>query len=257
MNYRFLTCCILLLTSLSFTQIKKETDLLFQVSTIDALLGGIFDGEISIDNLLQQGNFGLGTFNTLDGEMVVMDGVCYQIKSDGKVSIPAVTSKTPFAAVTFFEPDSKFTIPGQVSLEQLQAKIDSSLTSINMIYAIKITGKFISATARSVPAQKPPYRKLVEITRTQPVFSIANRHGTLIGFRSPSYVKGLNVPGYHLHLITDDKKEGGHLLSLTADSLTIEIDKTDSFKMILPHDEFFAKANFSGDKEAELKKVEK
>jgi len=257
MNCRIITCIIMVLFTHSVSQIKKDADQLVQISTIDALLGGIYDGEISVENLLQYGNFGLGTFNILDGEMVVADGVCYQVKSDGRVNLPSITAKTPFAAVTYFETDSKFTINNRVSLDQLLARIDSSLASVNMIYAVKVTGRIISATARSVPSQKPPYRKLTEITKTQPVFSFTNRRGMLVGFRCPPYVKGLNVPGYHLHLLTDDKKEGGHLLSLSADSLTIEIDQTDSFKMILPHDSVFAKANFTGDKELELKKVEK
>jgi acetolactate decarboxylase len=247
----------MLLFTLSFSQINKDADQLVQISTIDALLGGIYDGEVSIENLLKQGNFGLGTFNTLDGEMIVADGVCYQVKSDGSVSIPSTTLKTPFAAVTQFETDHKFTIKESVSLDQLMAKIDSSITSVNMIQAVRIKGRFISATTRSVPSQTPPYRKLAEIAKTQPVFTVTNKHGMLVGFRCPPYVKGLNVPGYHLHLLTDDKKEGGHLLSLRADSLTVEIDQTDSFKVELPHDNVFAKANFTGDKEAELKKVEK
>jgi len=257
MKFRYIPGLIIMLATISFSQLKKDSDLLFQVSTIDALLSGIFDGDVSVANLLQQGNFGIGTFNTLDGEMVVLDGVCYQIRSDGKVNIPALTTKSPFAAVTSFETDTTFSVPGVVSLEQLEAKIDSSISSVNMIYAVRITGRFVNATARSVPAQKAPYRKLTEITKTQPVFSFSNRHGTLAGFRCPVFFKGINVPGYHLHLITDDKKEGGHLLSMTADSLTVEIDKTDSFKVVLPHDDFFLKADFTGDKGNELKKVEK
>lgn len=247
----------MILFSISFSQNNKDTDQLIQISTIDALLSGIYDGETSIESLLKQGNFGLGTFNTLDGEMIVADGVCYQVKSDGSVGIPSNTVKTPFAAVTHFETDIKFTINDTVSLDQLMAKIDSSISSVNFIQTIRITGRFINATARSVPSQKPPYRKLAEITKTQPVFTLTNRHGMLVGFRCPPYVKGLNVPGYHLHLLTDDKKSGGHLLSLLADSLTVEIDRTDSFKVILPHDSVFANANFTGDKESELKKVEK
>ncbi len=257
MNIRLFFACISLISTGAFTQQSKETDQLVQVSTIDALLSGIFDGEVSAEKLLSQGNFGLGTFNTLNGEMVVLDGICYQIKSDGKVSVPSQSIKTPFAAVTSFEPDIKTTFPGPLTLDQMQAKIDSLLPTKNMIYAIKINAKFNNATARSVPSQKPPYRKLTEITKTQPVFSFANRKGTLVGFRCPAYVKVLNVPGYHLHLLTENKKEGGHLLSMNADSLTVEIDQTDSYKLILPHDEFFAKADFSADKEADLKKAEK
>ena len=256
MNLIGLLTMNLLFVTFSFAQVTNK-DQLLQISTIDALLGGIYDGETTVEQLLKQGDFGIGTFNTLDGEMVVLNGICYQIKSDGKVNVASGSMKTPFAAITPFETDNKIFLKGPYTLDQLQAKIDSIIPSVNMFYAIKISARFLTATARSVPSQKPPYIKLIEITKSQPVFSFENKKGTLVGFRCPPYVKGLNVPGYHLHLLTDDKKQGGHLLSMNADSITVEIDKTDSFKMVLPHDVFFARAYFSIDKENELEKVEK
>lgn len=234
-----------------------QNDELVQISTIDALLGGIYDGEINLAKLLQYGNFGLGTFNSLDGEMIVLEGVCYQIKSDGNVVIPNVSIKTPFAAVTSFEPDIKMLFKGTINMEQLQNKIDSLIPSINYLYALKICGRFITAKARSVPAQKSPFKPLIEITKNQPVFSFENIGGTLVGFRCPAYIKGLNVAGFHLHLLTEKRNAGGHLLSMIADSLIIEIDQTDSYRVLLPHDKFFSEADFSSDKEGELKKAEK
>lgn len=256
MAYLRISTIITLLVSISIAQNNRNGDELLQVSTIDALLGGIYEGEVSIGQLLQSGNFGLGTFNSLDGEMVVMDGICYQIKSDGKVSSVPLSLKTPFAAVTFFKTDKKAFYHDTLTFDQLLQKIDSLTSSFNLIYAVKVKGRIITAKARSVPSQKPPYRQLAQITKNQPVFSFDNVNGTLIGFRCPSYVKSLNVPGYHFHLITDDKKSGGHLLSLVADSLTIEIDETDSYRLLMPHDKFFMSADFNGNKEDVLKKVE-
>jgi acetolactate decarboxylase len=248
--------CVILVFTLVQAQVKRNDELV-QVSTIDALLGGIYDGEVNIGQLLKSGNFGLGTFNSLDGEMVTLDGICYQIKADGNVYKVSSSLKTPFAAVTFFETDIKVICKDTLNLNQLQQKIDSLIPSPNYLYAIKVTGNIISATARSVPAQKPPYKPLVDVTREQPTFSFTNIKGTLAGFRCPQYVNGLNVPGYHLHLLTQDRKAGGHLLSLVADGVTIEIDQSDSYRVILPHDKEFSSAVLTGNKEEELKKVEK
>jgi acetolactate decarboxylase len=189
--------------------------------------------------------------------MVTLDGICYQIKADGKAYRVNSAIKTPFAAVTFFDTDIKVICKDTLNLDQLQQKIDSLIPSVNYIYAVKITGFFINATARSVQSQKPPYRPLVEVTRDQPVFSFTNTKGTLVGFRCPQYVNGLNVPGFHLHLLTEDGKAGGHLLSLTADSITVEIDQSDSYRVMLPHDKEFSSAELTNNKKGELKKVER
>lgn len=45
---------------------------LFQYSTLEALLGGVYDGEVTVGELLTHGDFGLGTFNSLDGEMIIL-----------------------------------------------------------------------------------------------------------------------------------------------------------------------------------------
>lgn len=242
--------------SLAGAQINRNDEIL-QISTIDALLGGIYDGEVNIGQLLKFGDFGLGTFNSLDGEMVVLDGVSYQVRADGKVLRVNSSLKTPFAAVTFFESDTSIVCKDTLNLELLEKKIDSLIVSVNYLYAIKISGHFISATARSVPAQKPPYRPLSEITSKQQTFTFNNMRGTLVGFRCPPYVKGLNVSGYHLHLLNESRNAGGHLLSMKADSLIIEIDRSDSYRILLPHDKEFSYADLTRDKEEELRKVER
>jgi acetolactate decarboxylase len=249
---------VLILTLLySVILAQSQKDMLTQVSTIDALISGIYDGEVTIGELLRKGNLGIGTFNHLDGEMVVLDGKCYQISSSGKIVAVSDTQKTPFAAVTTFETDTAITITDTLNLEKLEQLIDKLLTNKNLFYAIHISGKFKNTSTRSVPAQKKPYVRLTEAVKNQPVFNLQNIRGSLVGFRCPSYVKGINVPGYHLHFITDDKKSGGHLLSCVIDSVTIQIDRTDSFSVLLPHDSTFASADFSGSSDEALRKVEK
>lgn len=232
-------------------------DTLTQISTIDALMTGIYDGETTLETLKKSGDFGLGTFNGLDGEMVFLDGVVYRITSQGTIEIPDLATKTPFAAVTWFDADR--TVPLEAGLEyrDFVTKIDKILPTHNTFYAIKITGTFRSIKTRSVPPQQKPYKMLSEVVKTQPVFDLKDVQGTIVGFRCPPYVKGINVPGYHLHFLSADRKTGGHVLDFTVEKATVEIDDKGEFTMVLPADKAFYGADLSTDREKDLKAVEK
>ena len=92
----------------------------------------------------------------------------------------------------------------------------------------------------------------------QKIFEFNNVEGAIVGFYTPGYVQGINVPGYHLHFITKDRIAGGHLLECEMRNLAAEIDYTTEFYMILPQDSEFYDADLtSGEKEKELEKVEK
>lgn len=236
--------------------IYAEKDTLTQVSTIDALLTGIYDGEMTLTELKQYGDFGLGTFNNLNGEMIVVDGHFYRIASDGTVKQPDNKTKTPFAAVTFFEADKTLPLQPGLDYRLFKKQIDKILPTLNIFYGIKILGIFKAVKTRSVPKQNKPYRPLKEILKTQPVFTFQDVEGTIIGFRSPPYVKGINIPGYHLHFLTKDKKSGGHILEFTIKKATLEIDETSKFLVILPKDKAFYGADLTLEKQSDLEKVE-
>lgn len=236
---------------------KPNKDVLFQVSTIDALLAGVYDGEISVAELNQNGDFGIGTFNSLDGEMVAVDGNIYKIRTDGVAYLMGDEEKTPFAVMTFFEPDEKVFMTGEIDYNELQEYLDNALGSKNIFYAFRIQGEFDYIKTRSVPKQSRPYPKLVDAVAKQAIFEFKDVKGTIIGFRSPDYVDGINVPGYHIHFITDDRKAGGHLLSVQMNDITVEVDHTTDFYMTLPKQGDFYDIDLSEDKQEELTKVEK
>lgn len=236
---------------------QVNEDVLFQTSTIDALLEGVYDGDITFGELKAHGDFGLGTFNDLDGEMLELDGNVYQIKTDG-VAYPVDDSmSTPFSVVTFFEPDEKIFLNKTMNNTQFPDYLESRFPTKNIIYAIKIKGNFDYIKTRSVPSQNKPYPKLVEVTKNQSIFEFHKVNGTIIGFWLPVYMKGINVPGYHFHFITDDRTAGGHVLEYILSNSSIEIDYTSGFLMELPETEDFYKVNLEEDKQAELEKVEK
>ena len=246
---------LLLLAGCSSPQ-PVEKDKLFQTSTINALLAGVYDGEMSLGALRTKGDFGIGTFHQLDGEMVLLEGIFYQIRSDGKVSRVDTSQTTPFACATPFEIDFEFETDSAMSLAELTTFIDSRIRSLNAPYAIRITGTFASVLARSVPSQKKPYPQLTSITATQPTFRYEQISGDLVGFRLPPFVAGLNVPGYHFHFLSADRTRGGHLLGCEITQGSVQIDESLTLEVALLNRNDFLELDLSGDKSEELKKVE-
>jgi acetolactate decarboxylase len=212
------------------------------------LLIGLYDGETTFTDLLRHGDFGLGTVDQLDGELIVLDGVAYHVTADGAVHQLPGEQTTPFAAVTFFEPDLSGALPAGMSLPELQQALDLLLPSPNIFYAIKITGTFAYVKTRSVPKQEnKPYPILSEIVKTQPEFEFNSIQGTLVALRAPQFVEGINVPGYHFHFLTHDLRGGGHVLELETLSGQVEIDLTHQFEMLLPNSQDFYEADLRSD----------
>ena len=253
-----LLCLIVGLCILISGCVTPAKDTVFQTSTIDALLAGVYDGNMSCRDLLKHGNFGIGTFDRLDGEMVLLDGNMYQIKADGKVYEPDLSTKTPFAAVCQFTTDRVIPIKTGSDYETISNLINEYAPNQNLFYAIKITGQFRSMKTRSVPGQQKPYPPLKEVTSDQPEFNMKNISGTIVGFRCPPYVKGINVPGYHLHFISSDLTQGGHILNFEITDGKCEIDVLNQYFLTLPIDtKEFAETDLSKDRSKELKAVEK
>ena len=218
-----------------------------QVSTIDALLAGVYDGDISFGELKKHGNFGLGTFNTLDGEMIAVDHQFYQIKADGIAYQVPDEMKAPFALVTYFEADQTIITDKEMDWDQLLTYLESLLPSENIPFAIRIEGSFDYMKTRSVPRQEKPYPPLLEVLEEQSIFEFEEIKGVMLGFRLPVYMDVANAPGYHFHFITGDRRAGGHVLDFQLQDLTVEIDYTDEWHVVLPGDDAFYHAEISGD----------
>ena len=249
---------ITILAFFSGCSLKKNTDhsgSVVQISTIDALMQGVYDGPITLKELAQYGDFGIGTFNALNGEMVFLDDMVYQVKADGKIYCPSSMSGTPFATVTFFNPEMRYNLNG-LSFREMKMQLDSLIPSPNLFYAIKLKGTFRSVKTRSVPGQKKPYPKLVEVTANQPEFIAQEVSGIVMGFYCPPFVNGINVPGYHLHFLSDDKNFGGHLLEFEMESGLLQVDKINNFKMILPEENSFLSTDLKTDLSDDVKAVE-
>ncbi len=241
--HRLISFCFALIILLaSMAPASAETgNTLFQLSTMSALKAGVYEGAMTIEDLGKHGDFGLGTFEALDGEMVVMNGRFYQVKPDGRAETVMATQTSPFAQLTFFEPETTMTLDNVANMQALLDGIQAGLPSANYPYAIKITGEFSVVKCRSVPAQTAPYQPLEEVlTKQQKIFSFEKSAGVMIGFFGPESLQGIGVPGFHFHYLTADSEGGGHVLDVSGKSLFIEIDRMDSFTSIFPQNNAFA-----------------
>lgn len=216
---------------------ETGSEILYQQALIGDLLAGSYNGTIPFDELALHGDFGLGTVDRLDGEMVALDGTFYQVRADGTVHIIPGNATTPLAEVTFYAPDRTYQIMNRVNMTRFMAIGTEEIPDTSQFYAIRADGTFSSVKARSVPAQDAPYRPLTEVVEDQSVFTFENVTGTVVGIWSPAYADGgIGVPGFHLHFLTDDRSAGGHLLDFTMENGTVGLDLTPGFLLVVPED---------------------
>lgn len=241
----------------TLTVVPTGRDTLYQVSTIEALQQGVYNGVQPVGELKQHGGFGIGTYDALDGEMIVLDGIIYQARADGSVRVVPDSLTTPFATVTCFEEDFTITTTESLNFSSFSTTMTGQLPTQNMAYAVSFHGTFPSMTVRAFPAQQEPYPTLSEAAANQSVYTYTGATGSVVGFFTPVFFEGLNVVGFHLHFISDDRQTGGHILDFTVPVGTVvEYDITPDFYMVLPTSGPFTEIDLSQDLSRELAEVE-
>ena len=212
----------------------KTENRLYLSTPVNAIAEGLFEQNVSLAEIRKHGDFGLGTFNDLDGEMVLLDGIVYQITADGRVAIiEDEQTLTPFACVTFYRPISHDELTGELEYGAFLDWLIRLLPSPNMFYALRIEGEFASIKVRSVPKQEN-YRTLAEVTREQTLFQFDDVSGTVVGFFTPTFLASLSVPGLHLHFISADFQSGGHLLECRPCKIRVGVQFIRDVELALP-----------------------
>ncbi len=220
---------------------------IYQYSTINALMNGYYYMGVSVADMPEHGNFGLGTFEHLDGEMIVLDGNIYKAKSDGTVETIDRNDTSPYVNLVHFKTDKEFELGSIGSFKQLEAALDSLITDKNIAHAIKVRANFSYILVRSVPAQEEPYPPLTNIIPKDeycnPEEKQKEQKGTLVGFYLPSYFSELNKTGYHFHFISDDLKVAGHVYDCAFAKASVEAGLYRNINIQLPHDDIFPTYN--------------
>lgn len=210
-----------------------DTSVLYQHGTLALLVPGLFDGTQTVGELLEHGNYGIGTASGIDGEMIILNGVPYLAKADGSVSVVTNDVTTPFANVHFDAPSSSFTL-SDVDMKTLGSVILANRPLENVFFAVRIEGKFKRVKARAAGKQTKPYPTLGAVAANQAIFTRDNIEGSVVGYFSPELYAGMAAPGYHLHFLDKDKTMGGHLLNFTLDEATVYLQPFASVNTHLP-----------------------
>lgn len=236
-----------------YLQVTHHT--LYQVSTATAIVEGIYQGAVRVGTLREHGDTGLGTFENLDGEMVAVDGHFFQVRGDGSVRECADEMLSPFAVVTHFAPEIDMVLESCEDLKSLQARFDALRNSENMFYTLRVDGHFDYVHTRAM-CKTTEGTPLVKAAAVQPEFEFRDASGTLVGFWTPEYAGKFNVPGYHLHFLSDDRQAGGHLLQCRGKNLRLRLQREGDYRLALPETEDFLKADLRRDPTADLANAE-
>ncbi|OAT38051.1 acetolactate decarboxylase [Proteus myxofaciens] len=219
----------------------------YQNSLMSSLIAGVYDSDVTISDLLKHGDFGLGTFNHLDGELVAFDSNVFQLRSDGSARTAKHSQKSPFAVMTFFKPDIEHHFSHTATQQEVHDIINQYVPSDNLFCSIKIEGEFDLVKTRTVPRQEPPYRPMLEAIEDQPIFTFNNETGLIAGFRSPQFTQGINVAGFHEHYINEQREGGGHVLDYQLKKGKLQIGVISRFTIDLPCQSTFLEANLMPD----------
>lgn len=212
---------------------------MWQNMPLIALLNGYLAGNINVQSALAHGDFGLGAFGDLEGEMIALNGKMFQIGADGKPRERDGATQLAYAQIVRFHPTKKFVLPADTSFDKIAQAVNAELPLGNSTYAVRLTGTFAALTTRAPHKQSPPYPTFCEAMKTQQTFPLDGREGTMAGFVGPPYISTIDSAGFHLHFLAQDHGAGGHVLSFRTGKVTIELEKIDRVIVDTPTDPQF------------------
>ena len=233
---------------------------MFQVSTLHALVAGYTRSVITVQELESKGNVGLGTFEGVDGEMILFDGVCYRARQDGSVVRPAPDAGVPFASAASVEGGIAFDLEGPLDLDALKndltCKLDESF-ALNSLHVVTVSGTFDSVSARSESAYHADHVTLKDmLASTQREFVFEKLDGTLVCVYYPDYMDGINAPGWHVHFLSQDRARGGHVFDLSLVCGRAVMHKIDRIEIQLPATPAFDTYSLKETSQKEIAEVE-
>ena len=233
---------------------------IYQVATLQALALGYSKKVVTVGELLENGDTGLGTFEDINGEMIAIDGKCYRADSKGNVTEMDPETGVPFAAVTFLSPERQTAFENVDSVERLKQLLDLEIEKtfgLNSVHVVRINGDFDVVYARSETPFHSQHIELKQILgNTQTEFHFDNISGSLVCVYYPDYMKGINAAGWHFHFVSDDRTKGGHVFEIVMNHGEVFIDKISRIEIKLPTDAAFDTYTLTEASEKEIKQVE-
>lgn len=212
------------------TRIEKKA---FQNAPFQLLVDGYFKGYNSVNELASKGDFGLGVYHDMNGELILIDGIFYRVDYGGKVEKAQTYLTVPYITMTYFKPDARFTVSKKMSSRDFLDYLNKSIDP-KKIYAIRIEGFFNSLKLCAPRTPKRIGATLEEVIKDRAVFNTNNPNGVAVGFYFPKHYKGVNIPGFHFHYISSDKKYGGHLMDFAIKNIQVQLQIIKSLEVNNP-----------------------
>ncbi|WP_036607583.1 acetolactate decarboxylase [Oribacterium sp. P6A1] len=233
---------------------------MYQVSTLQALALGYSRAVITVAELMQEGDTGLGTFEDVNGEMIVMEGQCFRADQNGNVTVVSSDTGVPFAAVARHRGEQQFTLSNMTDITSIRTELTRKIEErfgLNSMHVVRIDGLFEKIDARSEAPYRSHHVTLKEVLgKTQKAFIFENIRGTLVGVYFPDYMDGINMPGWHLHFLSEDRSKGGHVFDACIKEAIAKVDKITNIYINLPKEAAFDTYSLKQDLQKEIKSVE-
>ena len=233
---------------------------MYQVSTLQALAMGYNTAVITVEELLRHGDTGLGTFEGVDGEMIIVDGVCFRATVDGSVVEAPSELGVPFCSVSHFNGTRSFPLEAVTNIDKLKTILTQRIDEdyeLNSMHMVRVDGTFERICARSETGQLTQHITLKEmLDGNQRDFFFDDVEGTLVCVHYPDYMDGINAPGWHLHFLSADRKRGGHVFGCKLRQATARIDKISRIEIQLPSSPAFDAYDLKDASRDEIRQVE-
>jgi len=233
---------------------------IFQVSTLQAFVLGYSRAVINVAELLREGDTGLGTFEDVNGEMIVLDGHCYRADQNGCVTEVAAGTGVPFATVASFHGEQRFELNQMPDIASIRRELDRKIEErfgLNSMHVVRIDGEFEKVDARSEAPYRSHHVTLKQVlTQNQKAFIFEKIRGSLVGVYFPDYMDGINMPGWHLHFLSEDRSKGGHVFEVSLRQGAAKVDRITNIFINLPADAAFDTYSLKQNLQEEIKSVE-
>jgi acetolactate decarboxylase len=216
-------------------------DTFYQYSIWFGFVNKVFDGDLKVKDLKKRGDVGLGSFDFLDGELVMLDGIPYRVRENGEITIGQDDDEVVYADAAFFSKKEVFSITHNIHFQDLPLLLDKKKRTPHYFYIYKIHGSFKHIKLGGLPRVERPFNEGLDVLiPRRPVFEAENISGTLVGFYCPDYIGHINAKGHHFHFISDDKKLGGHVMGFeSSNTLEVQVDVKTKYQFDLPVSEDF------------------
>lgn len=217
---------------------------LFQVSFTDAIMSGLQNGTADAADLVREGKYGLGTPVMPGGELIIVDGEVYVCNPCGKTTKVRGDTSVNFAVVADESESFSFELENTEGYENVRKKIERMITesagNLNHFCLAIMRGRFARVNIRTNEFHISDGKYVFP----QEYSDHEELHATAVGFYCPEYTAGLNMPGWHFHIISDDRRTGGHVMDMSPGKVAVSITVLTEWKLRLPNNEEFNSIDF-------------